>query len=1093
MNKTLQKISQRAGSAFNILGLIAALGTVTGFTGHSSLHAAFSDPNFVTETIYSGNGVISLEFDDEGRLYVIEKQGRLLVLEPSDGPEITISYQYFEGTWNELPDFDSLTPIASGTATGFDLENRLQDDNFAFRFTATLDISIAGDYTFYTTSDDGSRLLVDGVEVVDNDGLHGNNEEQGTINLSAGQHSVVVEFFENGGGENLEVEWESASMVRQQLGGGGGDFTPPVVVADISSVVNTNGERGLLGMRLDPDFANNRYIYLFYSTSNDQRLSRITVDETFTQMVSGSEVILLSELPNETNVHNAGDLQFHPSDPYALYVMLGDDGNRYVVDDMDLYNGKILRVDPATGLGLADNPFYDGNPNSVRSRIWAHGFRNAFRFVFDPAAPIDDVMYLSENGDGTDRLVRIEKGADGGWPDEFTTSSADGKRTVMRTHSPSATGLIIVRDGPFAPEGPTIYQARYGQEIRRWTLTGAELDTLTPIAADNGGAFLTNPPASMVAFELGPDGALYYTDSNQGDSLGNGYEIGRIRFQGGEPPTASFTASANSGAAPLTVSFTDQSTAPDSTVASWAWDFDDGSTSTQPSPQHTFANAGVYSVSLTVSNALTLTDTAEQEISVFESPSITISGDIFDASSGSGNTMSDDIELTFFQADAVTPAAITGGSGTDSNALTIPAGASINLAINAALTGPAMVIVADDGLPQGLAAITRGFAVDLDNGADVDLDLYFSDTALAGRVLDTRGDPAAVDIGLSTGANRVPYPVPGARDFLPATPFAPTGVNHRLNADDLGYFYFPIASGDGDAEFTLDTTGDRGASVYGRILVTETVNDADLAERVITLGLFDGGTDTDDLSGIAETPNVSFINDVQPILTANCIGCHNDIATNSGGLDLQPSASFTELVNKLSVEAPGIKLVEPGSPERSYLMEKINSDHPQVGDRMRPNDPMDLNDQAIIRDWIQQLSAYQLWRDETFGAESGTTAADPDSDYDRDGLANLLEYTLQSNATSEGVIAIVRIEPGQGGINLRIAEPLNNVAIAWEASEDLSPESWTVVASRPAFGSWTLTTGYELLSDPQSGNLLLIPPDGALGDGLFFRFVAETH
>ncbi|WP_309386347.1 PQQ-dependent sugar dehydrogenase [Cerasicoccus frondis] len=1057
------------------------------------MHAEFSDANFISETVYSGNGVVSLEFDDAGRLYVNEKQGRLLVLEPNDGPDISISYQYFEGTWTELPDFGALTPVASGSVAGFDLEPRLRDDNFAFRYTATLSIATEDDYTFYTTSDDGSRLLIDGVEVVDNDGLHGNITEEGTIYLTEGDHTVVVEFFENGGGESLTVEWESSTIVRQQLGGAGGDFNPPLVVADITSAVNTDGERGLLGMRLDPDFANNRYVYLFYSTSSDQRLSRITLDESFTQMVAGSEVILLSGLPNETNVHNAGDLQFHPNDPYSLYVMLGDDGNRYVVDDLDVYNGKILKVDAATGLGLADNPFYDGDPDSVRSRVWAHSFRNAFRFVFDPAAPLDEVMYLSENGDGTDRLVRIEKGADGGWPDEFETSSADGKRIILRTHSPSATGVIILRGGPFAPDGPVIYQARYGQEINRWSLTGAELDAITAIESDNGAAFLSDPPASMVSFELGPDGALYYTDTNQGASLGNGYEIGRIRFQGGEPPVASFSVTPEQGAAPLIVDFTDTSIAPDSSIVSWSWDFGDGATSTQQSPQHSYSEAGVYTVSLTVVNALELTDTVEAQVSVFESPNIDIMGEIADVSDGSSQSVGVPVELTFYQADGVTPAVVTGGSGLNQNVLGVPAGSDVDLSINVQLTETGFVVVADDANAAGFAAITHGFMVDLRNGAELELNLNFSNTAWAGRVLDTRGEPAVVDVGISRGENQIPYGIIGGRDYSSNARYAPTGIENRLDVDALGFFYFPIASADADDVFYLDAPGDSGTNVYGRVQVGEVISNAGLVESEPVLGLFDGGEDVDDLSGIAETPNIDFVSDVQVIFSANCIGCHNDIATNSGGLDLQPSASFAELVNQLSVEAPGVKLVEPGSPERSYLMEKINSDQPQVGDRMRPHDPMSLEDQATIRDWIQQLSAYQLWRGETFGEESSSNEAEPESDFDGDGVQNLIEYALQSNAANNGDFASVNALSDSDGIVLTVAEPLDSIAIRWEASTDLTPESWSSVASRAAFGAWALSPGYELYSDPEHDVILLIPPVGAIDNGLFFRFKVESN
>jgi len=92
-----------------------------------------------------------------------------------------------------------------------------QDDNFGFRFTANLTLSQAGTYTFFTTSDDGSQLFIDGQMVVDNDGLHGNKEEEGSINLAAGDHEVVVTYFEKGGGSSLFVQIDGPSLEKQSL------------------------------------------------------------------------------------------------------------------------------------------------------------------------------------------------------------------------------------------------------------------------------------------------------------------------------------------------------------------------------------------------------------------------------------------------------------------------------------------------------------------------------------------------------------------------------------------------------------------------------------------------------------------------------------------------------------------------------------------------------------------------------------------------------------------------------------------------------------------------------------------------------------
>ena len=117
------------------------------------------------------------------------------------------NYEYYEGSWNSLPNFSALTPVATGTTQGFDIGVRLRDDQFGFRFTGTINAPGAGVYTFATNSDDGSRLWIDGTLVVDNDGLHAPVQQSGTISLAGGDHSIVVTFFEQGGGQVLDVTY----------------------------------------------------------------------------------------------------------------------------------------------------------------------------------------------------------------------------------------------------------------------------------------------------------------------------------------------------------------------------------------------------------------------------------------------------------------------------------------------------------------------------------------------------------------------------------------------------------------------------------------------------------------------------------------------------------------------------------------------------------------------------------------------------------------------------------------------------------------------------------------------------------------------
>jgi hypothetical protein len=126
-------------------------------------------------------------------------------------------YEYCEGSWSLLPDFDIATTAKQGVVNNFDITVREQDDNFGFRFSGQINIATTGNYTFYTTSDDGSQLFIDGAMVVDNDGTHGMVEQSGTVSLSAGLHDIVVTMFELGGGEGLDVEWEGPVIAREAV------------------------------------------------------------------------------------------------------------------------------------------------------------------------------------------------------------------------------------------------------------------------------------------------------------------------------------------------------------------------------------------------------------------------------------------------------------------------------------------------------------------------------------------------------------------------------------------------------------------------------------------------------------------------------------------------------------------------------------------------------------------------------------------------------------------------------------------------------------------------------------------------------------
>lgn len=135
-------------------------------------------------------------------------------------PANGVYYTYYEtGSLSDLVTFNFNQPSAeTGTVSNFDIGVRNRDDQFLFSFDGFIEISEAGTYTFFTGSDDGSLLYIDGTLVVSNDGLHGVVEQSGTYNFTnAGRYPIKVTFFENGGGEYLQVQYDPPGAAPKQL------------------------------------------------------------------------------------------------------------------------------------------------------------------------------------------------------------------------------------------------------------------------------------------------------------------------------------------------------------------------------------------------------------------------------------------------------------------------------------------------------------------------------------------------------------------------------------------------------------------------------------------------------------------------------------------------------------------------------------------------------------------------------------------------------------------------------------------------------------------------------------------------------------
>ncbi|MCB1609015.1 MAG: PQQ-dependent sugar dehydrogenase [Xanthomonadales bacterium] len=766
---------------------------------------------------------------------------------------------------------------------------------------------------------------------------------------------TALEFDHNG--DLLYIE-KQGRVMRLPSDGNGGFATPAVLFADLRSQVTSVSEAGLLGLALAPNYASSRWIYLYYSTASDNRLTRITANGTFTAMQAGSEVVLLSGLPGTNRFHSAGDIHFAPGSNSTLLVSLGDNLSANSAQDLDRYEGKILRLNASNGQGLATNPFYDGDPDSIRSRIYAIGFRNPFRWTFHPLASHDQWLYSSENGNSTDRLSFVRRGSNGAW-----SSAGDGggflnppdpNHRVLATSFPSVVGVAISAAGPFGTD--VLYWGQWQGNIRRWQLSGVDLDTASAL---DGGAYFTTD-TSAVDLQFGPDGQLYASTSGGGSSVGGSFPLRRIRYLGTNNfPTAAFSTSPASatGTAPLLVQFVDQSTTPSGTIVSWNWDFGDGATSSAPNPSHTFSNPGIYLVRLTVTNSDAIPAHASKSIRATRTVRVSYAGTIFDARSASSVPLAAATELRFYEADGVTATNLVGALGPPSNILQVPAGGVSGTEVTLKLISDGLVVSAGEPSSDGVLAAKRGWQLAPGEGSQLlHGDYYLASTMISGTLVDTRQAPVIADLGLhrGQGAAATPYPVAGGRDYLPGSGLPPSGVAHRRLSDALGYFHFAIRNGDAATDFRVDAVADTSVNTHAAVDRQTFVSTGTNPQLGMVSGLWSGGQNCDALNGIPVTLAVSYAGQIQPLWDQHCINCHG--ANASADLDLRAGSSLANLVGVQSDGVPGVPRVTAQRPDRSFLIEKINCMQPQIGTRMPPTGaPLSLAEQALVRDWITQL------------------------------------------------------------------------------------------------------------------------------------------
>ncbi len=173
-----------------------------------------SSPVYSHPVVITGSAKITASYFRDGRAVSGPASALFTRVEPVQPvsvqiPSSGIEYKYYTGNWLSVPDFAKLTPVRDAVMPDIKLPDKTALQYFAVEYTGYVYVPETGVYTFYTSSDDGSRLWIGDSLVVDNDGPHGMTLKQGAIALEKGFHPIRVGYFQNQGSYGLSVEYKT--------------------------------------------------------------------------------------------------------------------------------------------------------------------------------------------------------------------------------------------------------------------------------------------------------------------------------------------------------------------------------------------------------------------------------------------------------------------------------------------------------------------------------------------------------------------------------------------------------------------------------------------------------------------------------------------------------------------------------------------------------------------------------------------------------------------------------------------------------------------------------------------------------------------
>jgi glucose/arabinose dehydrogenase len=619
---------------------------------------------------------------------------------------------------------------------------------------------------------------------------------------------------------------QKSGLVRVVKGGA----LLPTPFIDLTASVNDYFDHGLLGIAADPDFATNGFVYLLYTFENNPsqfdgtktaRLTRVTAtgdvagpatEVTIVGTQVGTSCTLLPAgadcIPSDGPSHSVGNIKFAADK--TMFVTIGDSASFNTVDDLALraqditsLAGKMLHITRA-GAGVPTNPFWNGDPNANRSKVWAYGIRNAYRFNLRPGT---GMPYAGDVGWNTwEEIDAVPAGANLGWPcyegnaiqagyqpkavcQSLYALGAGGVRAPILAYarqgvSAAATGGAFYSGTvyPAAYRGAYIY-GDYGQDDLRML----RVDASDQLVAGSATTFATTADGP-VAIESGPDQNIWYLSIVSG-------QLRRLVYTAGNtPPIAVASATPSNGLAPLNVQFSSAGTRdPDGDPLTYLWAFGDGTaSSTLPNPTHTYSANGAYTAQLTANDGRGGISTASVLVTVGNrAPTATISAPTS--------------TLTYRVGDVITYS----GSATDPEDGVVPAtGLAWQIILHHCPFGQCHTHFFANGSGTG-----GSFTVP-DHGDDVFFEIILTATDSGGLKSSTSVsvNPQTVAISLTTSASGVQLVYDGTTVAPPFTRQTAVGSAHTIFAPSpQGTQTFATWS-DGGAQQHLVTVGASAAA-----------------------------------------------------------------------------------------------------------------------------------------------------------------------------------------------------------------------------------------------------------------------------------------